>query len=85
MARCATCAWNAAVSVLNDFVYRAPGIRAALNAAAVCPAPGIGPEPNWFVVSTTTLPPIRPAPTIATSMISLLLPADCLEDDLGDL
>ena len=38
----------------------APGIRSALNEAAVRPAGGIGPEPNWFVVSITIFPARSP-------------------------
>jgi hypothetical protein len=40
---------------------RAPCIRAALKAAAVCPGAGICPLPNWLVVSTTIRPSSGPA------------------------
>src|SRR5512133_2473403 len=44
-------------------------MRAELNCAAVCPSAGIGPEPNWLVVSITTLPCSEPASPSASSII----------------
>src|SRR5215471_7773429 len=58
--RPAALAWKPDVSVLNDLVYRAPGIRAALKDAAVCPRGGAG-VPNWLVVSITIFPVSGPA------------------------
>src|SRR5215468_4888082 len=68
-ARVAAAAWKAAVSVLKDFVYRAPGIRSALTRAAVRPPRSSTPaRPNWLVVSMTIRPSSGPAARSASSM-----------------
>ena len=55
--------------MLNDLVYRAPGMRPALKCAAVSPAAGNGGPPNWLVVSITILPDREPACSIACGKV----------------
>jgi hypothetical protein len=50
----------------------APGMRRALNSTALKPSGGDStpPRPNWFVVSTTTLPPSGPITDRAASIVT---------------